>query len=93
MTALPEKWQIVAWQKKDEQYARIPQEWLLSSSPSPDVRTYIDIPRKCGILSTEELRITEQYDATGLAEAIRKRQLTSVDVVRAFSKVPQPEYK
>ncbi|KAH7109824.1 amidase signature domain-containing protein [Dendryphion nanum] len=86
MTALPEKWQIVSWQKKDEQHARIPSAWLLKSSPSPDVKTYIDIPRKSGILSKEEIRITEEYDGTGLAEAIRKRELTSVDVVRAFSK-------
>ena len=87
MTAMPEKWQIVAWQKKDEQYARIPTEWLLKSSPSPDVTTYLDIPRKCGLLSSEELRITEEFDATALAEAIRIRELKSVDVVRAFCKV------
>lgn len=86
MTTLPEKWQIVSWQKRDQQYARIPKEWMLSSSPSPDARTYVDIPRKCGVLSVEEIRITEEYDATGLAEAIKKRELKSVDVVRAFSK-------
>ncbi|KAF2194890.1 amidase [Zopfia rhizophila CBS 207.26] len=86
MAAAPEKWQLVSWQKKDEQHSRIPKEWLLKSSPSSDVTTYLDIHRKCGLLSQEELRITEEYDATGLAEAIRTRKLKSVDIVRAFCK-------
>jgi hypothetical protein len=85
--SVPEKWKLIHWAKKDEQFARIPTEWLLTSSPPPDTRTYIDIPRKCGILSDEELRITEEYDATGLAEGIRKRELKCVDVARAFCKV------
>ena len=92
MTSVPEKWQIVSWQKKDEQYARIPADWLLKSSPSPDVTTYLDIPRKCGLLSDEELKITEDYDAAALGEAIRKRELKSVDVVRAFCKVSYGGY-
>jgi len=84
---LPEKWQLVSWQKKDEQRARIPPEWALKFSPSPDIKTYLDIPRKSGLLSEEELRITEKYDATALAEAIRNKELKSVDIVRAFCKV------
>jgi len=87
MASEPEKWQLVSWAKRDEQYARIPTDWLLKSSPSPDVRTYIDIPRKCGLLNSEELRITEEYDATELAEAIQSKRLKSVDVVTAFCKV------
>jgi len=78
---------MIAWQKKDEQFSRIPSEWLLPSSPSPDTRTYVDVPRKCGLLSAEELRITEEYDAVALAEAIRERKHRSVDVARAFCKV------
>ena len=87
MATEPPRWQQIAWQKRDEQYSRIPTEWLLKSSPPPDTRTYVDIPRKCGILTKEELRITEEYDATALAEAIRKRELKCVDVTRAFCKV------
>ncbi|KAF2792492.1 amidase [Melanomma pulvis-pyrius CBS 109.77] len=86
MTSLPEKWQLVSWQKKDEQRARIPSEWLLKTLPSPSVTSYVEILHRCGLLSAEELRITEEYDATALAEAIRHRKLKSVDVVRAFCK-------
>jgi hypothetical protein len=87
MATIPEKWQLVSWAKKDEQRARIPTEWLLKESPSHGVTTYLDVPRQCGLLSKEELRITEEYDATSLAEAIRSGSLKSVDVVRAFCKV------
>lgn len=83
----PAKWRIIAQKKKAEQFARIPSEWLLKSSPSPDTRTYIDIPAKSGILSAEELKITEEYDATALAEEIRQGRLKCVDVTRAFCKV------
>jgi amidase len=84
---IPAKWQLVSWQKKDEQYARIPQEWRLSSLPSSGVTNYIDIPQRCGILSAQELDITEKYDATALANAIKSRELKCLDVTRAFCKV------
>jgi hypothetical protein len=38
-------------------------------------------------LTHEELNITEKYDASALAEAIRSRNLKCVDVARAFCKV------
>jgi hypothetical protein len=86
----PPRWQQISWQKKDEQYARIPHEWRLPSKPSSDITTYMGIPRQCGILSQEELQITEEYDATALAEAIRSRTLKCIDVTRAFCKVGVP---
>jgi amidase len=81
------KWQLVSWQKKDEQYARIPLAWRLQSLPSTKVTNYMDIPRQCGILTKEELEITENYDATALADAIRSRKLKCIDVTQAFCKV------
>ncbi|KAF2714864.1 acetamidase [Pleomassaria siparia CBS 279.74] len=84
MTSL--EWQLIVSRKKDEQRARIPSKWLLKSLPARDVISYVDIPRKCGVLSIEELHITEEYDATSLAEAIRNMKLKSVDVVTAFCK-------
>lgn len=83
----PPRWQQISWQKKDEQFARIPHEWRLPNKPTPDVTNYLDIPRTCGILSPEELKITEDYDATAFAEAIRSRKLKCIDVTRAFCKV------
>ena len=84
---MPEKWQLVSWQKKDEQASRIPKGWLLSSSPPPDSTNYMEVPRKCGLLNDQELEITEKYDATALAHEISNRRLKSFDVVKAFCKV------
>jgi amidase len=53
------------------------------ANPPTDVST---VPATCGLLTTKEVKITEEYDAFGLAEAIAAKQLTSVEVVTAFSK-------
>lgn len=44
------------------------------------------VPRECGLLTPEEIDITENYDAVGLAEAIAAKKLTAVAVATAFSK-------
>ena len=38
-------------------------------------------------MTDREVDITEKYDATALAKAIRERKLTCVDVTTAFCKV------
>ena len=48
-----------------------------------DVRS---IPRTCGIMSSKELEITEKYDATSLAEAVRSKSLTAEEITTAFCK-------
>jgi amidase len=80
-------WKLISKQKKNEQYARIPTNWRLQSAPSPDVTSFVGLVSTCGVLDEEELRITERYDAVGLARAIRERRLRCVDAVRAFCKV------
>ncbi|SPJ76045.1 related to general amidase [Fusarium torulosum] len=55
----------------------------LIDNPPKDVT---GIPRSCGILTEEELDITENYDATALAAAIASKTFTSVAVVTAFCK-------
>jgi hypothetical protein len=81
------KWQSISKQKKEEQFGRIPREWKLKSLPPSNVTRYIDIPRTCGLLTEQELSITEEYDAVALAEAIRDKRLKCVDVTRAFCQV------
>ncbi|KAH7001040.1 putative amidase [Ilyonectria destructans] len=66
---------------------KVPSEYLLPqeliSSPPLDVS---GIPTTCGILTAEEIEITETYDAVGLAEAIANKKYTAVAVATAFSK-------
>lgn len=54
--------------------SKVPEELRLS----PDLiknapRNVTDIPRQCGLLSPEEINITENYDATALAALIREK--------------------
>lgn len=51
----------------------------------PDLNV-MNVPRECGLLTVQELAITENYDATGLVEAIAAHELTAVAVVTAFCK-------
>jgi len=66
---------------------KVPEEYYISQhyvdNPPKDVTS---IPRDCGILTPQEIEITESYDATGLAEAIAAHKYTAVEVATAFSK-------
>jgi amidase len=67
--------------------AKVPQEYCIPrhviDQPPTDVTT---IPRSCGILTAEEVAITEDYDAVDLARAIGQRKFTAVAVATAFCK-------
>lgn len=82
-------WQEIAADKKAEQMARIPREWLildasLSRLTTPDLRP---LAEASGILSTHELDITGgECDATALLAEIASGRLTAVEVVTAFCK-------
>ncbi|KAL2106244.1 hypothetical protein VUR80DRAFT_6996 [Thermomyces stellatus] len=60
---------------------RLPETFF--QDPPTDVSA---VPSTCGLLTPEELEITEQYDAVGLADAIARRKYTAVAVATAFSK-------
>ncbi|KAK5060188.1 hypothetical protein LTR84_010072 [Exophiala bonariae] len=68
-------------------YEKIPREYYVSQSiidnPPADVT---GIPASSGILTAEEIEITENYDTISLAEAIAARKYTAVTVAKAFSK-------
>jgi len=84
---MSENYKAIAERKQAQRLSLIPTEWLLKSPPSSSTLNVQDVPRNCGILSALELEITEQYDATALAEAISSRRLKCVDVTRAYCKV------
>ncbi|KAF9761357.1 hypothetical protein IL306_003854 [Fusarium sp. DS 682] len=67
--------------------ARVPLEYYLPAeliaNPPLDVS---NIPASCGILTEEEVRITEGYDAVGLLQALANRDLSAVAVATAFAK-------
>ncbi|EME87010.1 acyl-ester intermediate acetamidase [Pseudocercospora fijiensis CIRAD86] len=69
----------------DDVLKKLPQDLILPDeifeNPPQNV---INFPRESGLLTKEELEITENYDLVGLAEAIASRRLSSVAVTRAF---------
>lgn len=71
----------------DEFAASVPEALILprhiTENPPKDVT---GILRECGILSPEEIDITEKYDAVSLASAIASKKLTAVAVATAFAK-------
>lgn len=80
-------WQEISKRKQAQRDALIPTEWRLKPLPGPETLNVTSIPRTCGILSPQELDITENYDATALAKAIADRKLKCIDVTIAYCKV------
>lgn len=80
-------WEAQAQSARDTLEKSIQKQWLLPADklPSPDRLNVIDVPQECGLLSHEELQITET-DATGLVEKMSLGAWTAETVLVAFMK-------
>ncbi|KAJ5377171.1 uncharacterized protein N7496_004580 [Penicillium cataractarum] len=83
-------WQEKVAAKQAEAWAKIPSEWRLSADILQQVESekldILDVPAKCGILSNQELKITELPDATALRDKLAAGELSAVEVTTAFCK-------
>ncbi|KAL5121498.1 hypothetical protein ACEQ8H_000570 [Pleosporales sp. CAS-2024a] len=84
-------WQALAKSKRESVAARIPQEWLLPENLTcqyveTSTLNVLNVPRTCGLMTEQELAITENYDATALVQLMSTGKLKSIDVVTAFCK-------
>ncbi|PNS17277.1 hypothetical protein CAC42_6960 [Sphaceloma murrayae] len=79
-------YKAIAARKVAERDALIPPEWRLKELPPPSQLSVLDVPRTCGILTPDELRITELPDATSLLSEVHSGRLKALDVARAFCK-------
>jgi amidase len=84
-------WQELARSKRESVAAKIPKDWLLpttvtSQYTETSTLSVLDVPRSCGLLTEQELSITEDHDATALVQLLGTGKLKSVDVVTAFCK-------
>ncbi|CAF1313508.1 unnamed protein product [Rotaria sordida] len=67
--------------------ASIPKDSLLGNLlPDSSVLDVTNIPRQCGLLSDDEITITEQYSATQLVTKLAQGQLTAQQVIKAYLK-------
>lgn len=80
-------WQEIGQRKRALRDGLIPKEWRLPSTPSSEVTNVLHIPRTCGLLNEEELDITENHDATSLAQCVSRRKFSSEAVTIAYCKV------
>jgi amidase len=76
-------WEKVAAEKKARIAASIPQEWRIKTEPTG--LSVMDYPKKSGIMSADELSITES-SAVDLVKRMAAGNLTSVEVTTAFCK-------
>lgn len=84
-------WKSIGRAKRDSCFEKIPKDWRLSASivsglDENSTQNVTSLPRECGILSAEEIEITESYDATALLEKLSTSQLSSLAVATAFCK-------
>ncbi|EED17438.1 amidase, putative [Talaromyces stipitatus ATCC 10500] len=74
-------WEEIASRCQSDLLNSIPQRWRLSTRPSStDVR---DVPRSCGLLTQDQLKITEMT-AAELVSQLSSGQLSSFEVTEAF---------
>lgn len=80
---MPVKWEDLASDKRTRIASSIPSEWKVDTSSSPD--NVLSVPKSCGLLSSQELEITES-SAVDLVARLAKGELKSYDVTLAFCK-------
>ncbi|KAL2841869.1 amidase signature domain-containing protein [Aspergillus pseudoustus] len=83
------KWEQKARQKREDLASKIPSEWylppdLMDKAKSTD--NILGLPRESGILSEDEIDITENYDVTALLERLTGGELSAAKVTTAFCK-------
>lgn len=76
-------WETIAANKRAARDALIPAAWLITVDDG--LLDVTGVPRTCGALSPDEIKITET-EAPKLVEQMIGRQLTSEAVVTAFCK-------
>ena len=77
-------WKQKAAAKRTQVYEQIPKEWRLPD-PLPTPKNTYDYLRTSGILSEQELAITEPTSARLLLNKLATRQLSAVETTTAFA--------
>lgn len=83
-------WKRKAAVKREAEASKIPLEWrlapeYLTGHEKSDINV-MDVPAKCGLLSSAELEITERYSAVSLAKAVQSGAVSAAAVAQAFCK-------
>lgn len=83
-------WEKKAAAKREANLAKIPKEWLLPSEfvkgDHTSHESVLDVPAKCGILTPEEVVVTQNFDAVSLAKVVQVGSLRAEGIAIAFCK-------
>jgi amidase len=85
-------WEILGAKHKQSRFEKIPSEWHLPSkyldliSSESSMANVLSIPRECGLLTSAEIELTENNDATSLLESLRSGRVTSLAITTALCK-------
>ena len=81
-------WKDLAANKKREQTASIPPDWLLSPSklPPESQANVLDVPYTSGLLTEKEIEITDTIDVNVILNNLARAIWSSIDVTTAFYK-------
>jgi amidase len=84
-------WQALVARKRADVARQIPQEWRVSPSLTATLDEHCEdnvlgIPARCGILTSRELEITENYSAVELLKKLSTQELSAYEVTLAFCK-------
>ncbi|RGP78822.1 hypothetical protein FLONG3_3020 [Fusarium longipes] len=77
-------WETIAKEAQASVLHSIPERWRLDIKKYSSLKDVTDVPRTCGLLSGEQLEITE-LTATEIVSRLESRQLTAVQVLEAFA--------
>lgn len=78
-------WKFLVEDKLRRQTEAIPKEWVVPTPPA-DTLKVVGFPEQCGLLSPQELLITNEVDVEVLLQKLATREWSSVDVTIAFYK-------
>jgi amidase len=85
MASDPPDWKKKAAAKRASQYESIPKDWRLPK-PIPQPKNTYEYLKISGVLTPEELAITETTDAATLLRKMASGSLSAVEVTKAFCK-------
>jgi amidase len=77
-------WREIAAKKKQEQIDCLPKDWLIELPPDSQLDV-LSVPRQCGLLTEEELEITECH-IEHLLSNLASAKWSSYQVTSAFYK-------
>ncbi|KAG5930229.1 hypothetical protein E4U42_002631 [Claviceps africana] len=86
-----EDWRVLVTKKRQQVNSQIPTAWrlesgLIASALESGKLLEADIPQRSGILSQQEIEITEQYSAKQLLRRLSQGEVTALVVTTAFCK-------